>query len=89
MPADIFSLAITMYEVFAWEEAYNKKDFKFPWKIAEFVSSGLRLEKANNISTEQFELIQKCWSQKVNERLTIDEIIGELNQMILSLEEKE
>ena len=52
--ADIFSFAVTMYEVFGWQEAYPKKEFKFPWKIAEFISSGQRLSQLENMNEIEY-----------------------------------
>jgi serine/threonine protein kinase len=77
-PADMFAFAVTMYETFMWEQAYPKKQFKFPWKIAEFITNGDRLEIHENLEQEHFELIQKCWKQEPKERLIFDEIIPKL-----------
>ena len=57
--ADIFSFAITMYEIFEWKEAYPKKDFKFPWNIAEFVVEGNRRPKPEIMSDSIFAIIEK------------------------------
>ena len=81
-PADIFSFAITMYECFEWTEAYPPTSFKFPWKIAEFVSSGQRLEIGKEMSEEQYNLICNCWKQEPKERIQIDEVVDELEKMI-------
>ena len=81
--ADIFSFAITMYEVFAWEEAYPKKEFKFPWKIAEFVVNGERRKQTQNMSDEEYQLIQNCWNQNAKERLQIEQIVECLDQMLI------
>ncbi|ELP84151.1 protein kinase, putative, partial [Entamoeba invadens IP1] len=74
-PADVFSFAITMYEVFGWNYAYPKKTFKFPWKIAEFVTLGKRLERKENIPENLYQIIEKCWKQNPNERMTIINLI--------------
>ncbi|ELP86031.1 tyrosine protein kinase, putative [Entamoeba invadens IP1] len=76
--ADIYSFGVTMYETLKWGDAYDKNMFKFPWKIAEFVISGKRLEKNENMSEGQFELIQRCWSQKPEDRPFIDVIVKKL-----------
>ncbi|ELP88608.1 protein kinase, putative, partial [Entamoeba invadens IP1] len=39
----VYSFGVTMYEIFGWCEAYPVKQFKFPWKIVEYVISGERL----------------------------------------------
>ncbi|ELP92044.1 protein serine/threonine kinase, putative [Entamoeba invadens IP1] len=73
--ADIFSFGITFYETLNWCEAYDKNLFKFPWKIAEFVISGKRLERKESMSENQFKLIQRCWNQQPEDRPKIDEIV--------------
>ena len=83
MPADIFSFAITMYECFSWSEAYPKKQFKFPWKIAEFVMNGNRPENKPSLTKEQYELIEKSWVHDPKERIDIKEIIEHLDRMFL------
>ena len=79
--ADIYSFAITMYEVFNWKQAYSTKEFKFPWKIAEFVASGNRLKRLDSMIEEQYSVIQQCWEQEPNDRLTIKEVITQLEKL--------
>ena len=74
MSADIYSFAITMYEVFSWEEAYPKKDFKFPWKIAEFVVSGQRFKKIDSIPDRLYQIICCAWKQEPDERPSVGTI---------------
>ncbi|ELP83956.1 protein serine/threonine kinase, putative [Entamoeba invadens IP1] len=69
--ADVFSFGVTMYETFGWSEAYNKIQFKFPWKIAEFVINRNRLPKKEMMSDKQYELIDKCWKHENKQRPTI------------------
>ncbi|ELP86767.1 tyrosine protein kinase FRK, putative [Entamoeba invadens IP1] len=76
--ADIFSFGVTMYEVFGWTNVYPLDAFKFPWKIAEFVMSGKRLERKENIQEKLYENIQMCWAQEKANRASIDNIINEL-----------
>ncbi|ELP84068.1 protein serine/threonine kinase, putative, partial [Entamoeba invadens IP1] len=59
--SDVFSLSIVMYECFGWKEAYPKEDFKFQWKIAEFVTGGKRLKNVEKIPVRHFILITNCW----------------------------
>ncbi|ELP87947.1 interleukin-1 receptor-associated kinase, putative [Entamoeba invadens IP1] len=77
--ADVFSFAITMYETFGWREAYPVNTFKFPWKIAEFVISGERLPRLDNMLNSHYTLICVCWSKNKNERLSISKIEQRLN----------
>ena len=43
--ADIFSLAVTMFECFKWGEAYPKAFVKFSWDIITLVSSEKGLQR--------------------------------------------
>ena len=43
-PSDIYSFAITMYEIMEWGEACQKSKFKFPWKIFNYVQEGNSIE---------------------------------------------
>ncbi|ELP85534.1 protein serine/threonine kinase, putative [Entamoeba invadens IP1] len=76
--ADIFSFGVTMYETFGWCEAYDKTEFKFPWKIAEFVINRNRLPKKEMMSDKQYELIDKCWKHENKERPTISKVLDAL-----------
>ncbi|ELP88651.1 protein kinase, putative, partial [Entamoeba invadens IP1] len=74
--ADVFSFGVTMFEVFGWCKAYPLDTFKFPWKIAEFVISGKRLERKENITETLFKGIEMCWVQEKANRGTINNIIN-------------
>ncbi|ELP83881.1 protein serine/threonine kinase, putative [Entamoeba invadens IP1] len=80
--ADIYSFAITMFEVFGWCEAYPKEMFKFPWNIAEMVTSGKRLEKKENMSDDQYNLIQQCWKHNSSQRMNIENVVEQLQEML-------
>ncbi|ELP86667.1 serine/threonine protein kinase pak-1, putative [Entamoeba invadens IP1] len=82
MLSDIFSFAITMYEIINWEKCYNNKKFKYPWNIVEFVVAGKRLEIGNDMSNEHFKLIQSAWIQNTKERATIQQIVDALQNMM-------
>ncbi|ELP92393.1 protein kinase domain containing protein, partial [Entamoeba invadens IP1] len=82
MPSDIYSFAITMYETFEWRAAYSKDKFKFAWCIADFVSNGNRFEKDDNISSEEFDIIQKAWCAEPDKRTKINEIIDALKSLV-------
>ena len=82
MPADIYSFAITMYEVIGWCECYPQTLFKFPWKIVEYVSAGKRQTKPVTMTEEHFELIEKCWNHHPKEQLGIDSIISSLESFM-------
>ena len=80
--ADIYAFAITMYETFTWTEAYPKKDFKFPWKIAEFVTDGKRLP-LNDIDEQLARVIESTWKDDPKERMSISDIIVLLDTELL------
>ncbi|ELP87163.1 protein serine/threonine kinase, putative [Entamoeba invadens IP1] len=73
--ADVYSFGVTMYETFKWGEAYDKERFRFPWKIAEFVMSGKRLEKHEIMSEEVYLVIKKCWCHAPIDRIEIEEVV--------------
>ncbi|ELP89896.1 interleukin-1 receptor-associated kinase, putative [Entamoeba invadens IP1] len=82
--ADVFSFAITMYEVFGWCEAYEHQKFKYPWKIAQFVIKGNHLKRNEQITEEQYTLIDKCWRYDEINRISVSEIGESLEKMIHS-----
>ncbi|ELP88922.1 serine/threonine protein kinase HT1, putative [Entamoeba invadens IP1] len=75
-PADIYSFGVTMYECIGWCQAYTKHQFRFPWKIAEFVINGKRVKKKENIPQELFDVIQKCWAQDMSKRIDSTTIVN-------------
>ena len=77
-PADVYAFAITMYQTMKWDDVYPKSEFRYPWKIAEFVSNGNRLSKRGLMNDNQYKIICSCWNQNPSERKQIEEIIKEL-----------
>jgi serine/threonine protein kinase len=57
MPADIYSLAITMLEVMVWGEPFPKVLFKFPWDIANLISSGKRPKTIDEVTNNDIKYI--------------------------------
>ena len=76
MPADVYSLAVTMYEILNWVEAYPTNDprFKFAWNVAEYIMSGNRLERPSTMNEELCEVVNGSWCENPKERFTIEEI---------------
>ncbi|ELP84147.1 protein serine/threonine kinase, putative [Entamoeba invadens IP1] len=62
--ADVFSFGVTTFEVFGWFQAYPLDIFKFPSKIAEFVMSGKRFDKKENIP-KKYLIRLKCAGNKI------------------------
>lgn len=80
--ADVFSFAIIMLEVVVWSDAYPKKLFPFPWRIADKVANGERTESIENVDDEKMkQLIIDCWKHEPLERLTMDGIVQRLYKL--------
>ncbi|KAL7718095.1 Protein serine/threonine kinase [Entamoeba marina] len=81
--ADIYSFAITIYETMIWGEAYplSSPMFKFPWDIANFVTSGDRLKPTDDMNDKEYSLISNCWKQDPKERYEIGEVVKKLEEM--------
>ena len=81
-PSDIFSFAIILYESHLFTQPYQDKNkFKYSWDIPQFIQRGNRLQRLDNVSDKIWEIIEKCWKQKEEERLTIKEIKKEFDKM--------
>ncbi|ELP95339.1 protein kinase, putative, partial [Entamoeba invadens IP1] len=80
--ADVYSLAMTMFEIVNWEEAFQKSDvrFKYAWDIADFISAGKRLFIPNKVPNELSIIITKCWDHTPTNRMGIEEIEKSLEQ---------
>ncbi|GAB1228111.1 hypothetical protein ENUP19_0374G0022 [Entamoeba nuttalli] len=85
MPSDIYSFSITMLQIITWKDPFPKSEFKFPWKIAEFISTGKRPNIIQEVEEGIKEIIEKSWKQEPKERITIDEIV----RMLEGIENKE
>ncbi|ELP85943.1 tyrosine protein kinase, putative, partial [Entamoeba invadens IP1] len=83
--ADIFSFGVTMFESFGWCNAYPKKDFTYPWKIAEFVIEGKRQNKMSCMSEKQYDLISECWEHKAENRPHSEDVVHSLQSIYDSL----
>ena len=83
LPSDIYSFSILMYVTWIWKDRYPPTDprFKFAWGIANFITSGKRLSKPEDINDKYYEIIENSWKQNPKERLTINEIEKELNEL--------
>ncbi|ELP88289.1 serine-threonine protein kinase, putative [Entamoeba invadens IP1] len=69
---DVYSFAITAWEVFYQREPYN--DFKSLFEIKEYVTNGKRLAIDETMPLKLSSIIQKCWNQATTERPKFDEI---------------
>ena len=62
-----------------------KELFKYPWKIVEFIISGNRRERDEQMTVEQYRLIQYCWCQNPRDRLKIEDIVAMLETMSMKM----
>ena len=74
-PADIYSLAVTTYELFSNSFAYDKKDFKYEWNIADFVQRGKRLKLDVITNPTIRTLIERAWKNNPSDRISISDLI--------------
>ncbi|ELP84373.1 tyrosine kinase, putative, partial [Entamoeba invadens IP1] len=72
--ADVYSLAITMFECISWSYAYSYDKFKFPWSIAEFVIKGSRLPKPDEMNQDIYDIICGCWDNEPTKRSSSENV---------------
>ncbi|EDS89091.1 tyrosine kinase putative [Entamoeba histolytica] len=75
MQSDIYSFSITMLQIITWQDPFPKSEFKFPWKLAEFISTGNRPVIIQEVEEDIKDVIEKSWQQEPKERIRIDEIV--------------
>ena len=86
LPTDIFSFGIILYECYLFEKPYqDKKLFPHSWSVPQFIQSGKRLNKLDNINDRMWKLINKCWDENPKERPDNDYIIEQLQLEIETL----
>ncbi|ELP86262.1 protein serine/threonine kinase, putative [Entamoeba invadens IP1] len=79
--ADVFSFGVTMYSVMIWDDPYPKELFSYPWIVATFIAEGKRRPKAN-LPDRMYNLISQCWTEDVNARLKIEEVVEKLEELL-------
>ncbi|ELP87477.1 protein serine/threonine kinase, putative [Entamoeba invadens IP1] len=84
-PADIYSFAITMYSVMNWEEPYRKENFKYPWDVARFVTTGGRLAQTAKTPNYIFQLITNCWAENPQDRVDMNTVVTHLETYFSTL----
>ncbi|EDR24510.1 serine-threonine protein kinase, putative [Entamoeba dispar SAW760] len=73
---DVYSYAISAWELFYQEEPY--KEFKSLFEIKDYVESGKRLGFDTSIPMLLKGLIQDCWKQNVGERPSFEQVCKRL-----------
>ncbi|ELP89452.1 protein serine/threonine kinase, putative [Entamoeba invadens IP1] len=81
MSADMYSIAVTMFELFKWGNAYSEKYFPYPWNVVDFVCSGGRLLKPDKMDQTIFDIISKAWSHNQAERPKVSDLILQLESI--------
>ncbi|ELP91482.1 protein serine/threonine kinase, putative [Entamoeba invadens IP1] len=76
--ADIYSLAVTLYECATWKDIYPKDRFKFAWNIVDFVVSGKRLKKPPYLKDDIYNIVDDMWCQDVYKRIGISGVVTKL-----------
>ncbi|ELP83726.1 protein serine/threonine kinase, putative [Entamoeba invadens IP1] len=76
MPADVFSFAITMYDIFNWGGLYPVAEFPYPWSVAEFVGKGKRLCQTKKMEGWMYQIIQGCWDDDPTKRMSLFLLCG-------------
>ena len=88
--SDVYSFAITMLEIMIWKEAFPKSVFRFPWNIADLISTGKRPQTIEEIQNKKIvNIIERSWCQNPRERLTIDDIVALLETELLKMKHQE
>ena len=81
-PTDIFSSAVILYESHLFNKPYqDKNEFKHSLDIPRFIQRGDRLPRIDNMSDKIWEIIELSWKQKPKERMTIQEIKKEFDEV--------
>ncbi|EKE37727.1 hypothetical protein ENUP19_0219G0049 [Entamoeba nuttalli] len=77
---DVYSFAITSWEVYYQEEPY--KDFRSLFEIKVFVEKGKRLEINNTMPSSLKKIINSCWQQETIERPSFCSIVDRLTNIL-------
>ncbi|ELP89685.1 protein serine/threonine kinase, putative [Entamoeba invadens IP1] len=80
--ADIYAVAISLFEVFCWEDPFPKNAFAFPWSIARAITSGIRPQYTDNINENQKSLTDWCWTDIPSQRPRAEQVCERLETML-------
>ena len=64
-----------------WDSVYPKSEFKFPWKIAEFIVNGNRPRCISQIDERVQMIIKRCWDQDPTIRANMKEVVQQLQNV--------
>lgn len=86
-PVDVYSYAFLVYKMFSPQINLEGKKIRSSQQYMMYISKGIRPVKPASIPEHYWELIQKCWKGKPNERLTFEQIVNLLKDDKYALEE--
>eukprot|EP00727_Mastigamoeba_balamuthi_P011541 m51a1_g7009 putative protein kinase domain containing protein (994) ;mRNA; f:242612-247283 len=81
-PADVYSFAILIYELYTEQEPYSKMNFKHAWDICNFVVNKNRLPIPEDCPPDFAELISACWDHTPERRPDFSRVAETLARML-------
>ena len=78
--------ALLILTAMIWGTAFPKSVYKHPWDIANTVTSGNRPITIEEVTNERIkELIELSWNQEGLKRLSIEQIVVQLENELINL----
>lgn len=81
--SDVYAFGFIVYEILTCEEPFQK--FNIYKLMEEVMKDGYRPPISEDVPNSYRELIERCWSQKPEERPSFDEIVSELKKKKMNL----
>jgi len=81
-PADVYSFAITMYELWTGKTPYSSCGFTKPWDIAHFVVKGDRLPIPGDMPPSYSAIMCACWEHDPKKRPTFSDVVKQLEEIV-------
>ncbi|KAL7719049.1 tyrosine protein kinase [Entamoeba marina] len=80
--SDIFSLAITMYQIYTWGKPWTSQ---YSSNIEESIVQGIRPLKTDYMDPKFYQLLESCWKQDPTDRANLSYVIKSLTSMLNEL----
>jgi len=80
--SDVYSFAVTMYELITNKAPYDAPEFVMAWDIANFVTAGSRLPLPADCHPGFAALVTRCWHDDPNSRPNFGTIVSELSALL-------
>lgn len=77
--ADVYAFALVLFELLSGLQSWGYERVRNPMQLSAFVRSGKRPAwgpRQSQIDPAYIDLVTRCWSQNADERPTVDEIVG-------------